>query len=328
MPELSTNELKEVAKRIVLNQGNKYIKELLRQNDVKIGKNKSEFLENLLQGIQDGLIDQEKIDAWLQSIEGWGNQHVYLFTPPQITSADAEAAALASDFVDLFDVPENYEFPDTLTLRAANIDATEISFGWREGRDSWIRSKSKDFRDELDGEEYEFRAYREKSERKLVRFVWQFDKPYCAVFITQANEKGVHEEIFETIWTDLALAGLCEQPLPKIPLTEAFTKLNNRPELKVNSVKLNVDGGHVNLVATAPKSGIHDIEQIRQAQMGIDAGLFTSSDGIFHFNEENLQNLSRQVKVEGSGTDSRIRIWAQCTREDVERIVAEIDTYR
>jgi len=328
MAELSKNELKEIAKSIVLNQGNKYIKELLRQNSVKIGKNKSEFLENLLQGIQDGSIDQEKIDAWLQSIEGWGNQHVYLFTAPEIASGDLEATVMASDFANLFDVPENYEFPDTLTLRAANIDATEISFGWREGRDSWIRSKSKDFREEQEGEEYEFRAYREKSERKLVRFVWQFDKPYCSVFITQANEKGVHEEIFETIWADLALAGLCEQPLPKISLTGAFTNLNNRPELKVNSVKLNVDGGHVNLVATAPQSGIHDIEPIRQAQMGIDAGQFTSSDGIFHFNEENLQNLSRQVKVEGSGTDSRIRIWAQCTREDVELIVAEISASR
>lgn len=328
MTDISKKELKEVAKKIVLSQGNKYIKELLRKNGVKIGKNKSEFLENLISGIEEGQINQEKIDAWLEETEGWGNQHVYLFETPQVSHQEVRNTILESPHAPLLENPELYDFPEELSLRTVNVNDGSVLLGWRQGRDSWVRSKAKDYREEVDGDEYEFRAYREKSERKLVRFLWEFGKPYCAVYITQANEEGLHDKILSQVWVDINNAGLCDNPLPKISLTSAFTKLNNRPELKVNSVKLNVDGGHVNLVATVPKTGIHDIEAIRQAQKGIDAEQFSSSDGVFHFSAENLEGISRLVKVEGAGTESRIRIWAQCTRADVDLIVEEINTSR
>jgi hypothetical protein len=328
MPELTTLQLKEIAGKIVLSQGNKFIKELLRKNDVKIGKNKEEFLVNLHQGIDDGFINQAKIDAWLSDIEGWGNQHVYLFELPPIEKDDLEAVMSASPYSAILEDHENYEFPEDLALKTASLNDTELSLGWREGKDSWVRSQAKDYRQELEGDEYEFRAYREKSERKIARFVWEFGKPFCAVYITHPNEHGVHEQVLAQVWADLNTFAVTGAPLQKISLSSSFSNLNQKPELKVNSVKLNVDGGHVNLVATAPQTGIHDIEAIRQAQIGIDANQFSSSDGIFHFNEENLPGLSKQVKVEGSGTDSRIRIWAQCTREDVGLIVNEVDASR
>lgn len=328
MTQLTQPQLKAVAEKIVLSQGNKFIKELLRRNNIKIGKNKDEFLVNLHQGIDDGLIDQAKIDEWLRDIEGWGNQHVYLFELPQIAINNLADAMNGSPYSAILEDHENYEFPEDLALKTATLSDAELSLGWREGRDSWVRARARDYRQEHDGDEYEFRAYREKSERKIARFLWEFDEPFCAIYITHPNEPGVHEQVLTQIWLDLSTLAVTPIPLQKISLSESFSRLNQKPELKVNSVKMNVDGGHVNLVATAPETGIHDVEAIRHAQNGIDANQFTSSDGVFHFNEENLPGLSKQVKVEGSGTDSRIRIWAQCTREEVGLIVSEVNASR
>jgi len=323
--EQQIKEAKEAAKRIVLTQGNKYIKELLRSNKAKIGKNKEEFLKNLLEAIDDGKLNKAKIDEWLGKTEGWGNQHIYLFKTPQIEPNTIPDLIKASETPDILDKSVNYEFPDELTLKVATLDTTEdLSLEWREGNDSWVRAKAKDYRNEIDGEEYEFRAYREKSERRVVRFRWVFKKMYCAVYISHANEKGVHEEILNQVWEDMAALGVVKGPLTKISLSNAFRKMNDKPELKVNSVRMAVDGGHVNLVATAPQSGIHDVQAIRQAKLGIDAKQFTTSDGMFHFNPKNTAKLENNLKVEGSGADSRIRIWAQCVKSDVDRIVEKI----
>jgi hypothetical protein len=324
MADLNVKDLKEIVERIVLSQGNKYIKELLRDNDVQIGKNKEDFLKNIFTGIDDGKIDQAKIDAWLEEIEGWGDQHVYLFSPPHVSKNEILGAISASKHSALLAKLVSYEFPAELSLRTINLTEDEVTFGWKQGRDIWLRAKSKDYQKDVGGENFEFRAFRETSERQLARFSWKFGTPHCAAYLTHANERGAHDSIFDVMWEDLKDLGFCPSPLQRTSLTSAFNSLNKKPELKVNSVRMNVDGGHVNLVATAPKMGIHDVAAIRQAQLGIDVNQFTSSDGVFHFNEYNLGNLSRPIKVEGSGTDSRIRLWAQCTRRDVSLIVNKI----
>ena len=76
-------ELKKLAKGIILGQGNIFIKELLRKENIKIGTNKEEFLENILKAIDDGDLIREHFDDWLKEVEGWGEQHIYLYKIPE-----------------------------------------------------------------------------------------------------------------------------------------------------------------------------------------------------------------------------------------------------
>ncbi|MFX7825231.1 hypothetical protein ABTK20_22785, partial [Acinetobacter baumannii] len=75
----SKEELKQIVGSIILSQGNDFIKELLRQNKIPIGTTKPEFGRNLSQAIETGALSQEMIEDWLRDVEGWGNQHVYLY---------------------------------------------------------------------------------------------------------------------------------------------------------------------------------------------------------------------------------------------------------
>jgi hypothetical protein len=66
------------------------------------------------------------------------------------------------------------------------------------------------------------------------------------------------------------------------------------------------------------------VEALREAHRGVEDANFTSADGTFGFLEDKYQDLSRTIKVQGYGLESRIRIWVQCKREDIFLILAVI----
>ena len=114
-PEEVAN-LKRLAAGIIRTQGNRFIKELLRDKGIRIGANKDDFERNLTEAIETGKLRLKDIDYWLSQVEGWGNQHVYLYkisttlrkdlTKPKIRQRVQDAAlehvwGLARDMPDL-----------------------------------------------------------------------------------------------------------------------------------------------------------------------------------------------------------------------------------
>src|ERR1700728_3071980 len=72
-------DLKRLAAGIIRAQGNRFIKDLLRGKDIRIGATKDEFEANLNEAIETGRLTLDDVRAWLAGVEGWGNQHVYLY---------------------------------------------------------------------------------------------------------------------------------------------------------------------------------------------------------------------------------------------------------
>ena len=72
-------DLKRLAAGIIRAQGNRFIKELLRDRKIRMGANKEDFNRNLNDAIETGRLRLDDVDRWLRRVEGWGNQHVYLY---------------------------------------------------------------------------------------------------------------------------------------------------------------------------------------------------------------------------------------------------------
>jgi hypothetical protein len=75
--------IRALASTAVLAQGNIFIRELLRRKELPIGSTKEDFETNLLRAIDTGELTLEDVSQWLDEVEGWGNQHVYLYSAPR-----------------------------------------------------------------------------------------------------------------------------------------------------------------------------------------------------------------------------------------------------
>jgi hypothetical protein len=321
---LGKSQLKKKVAQIVLAQGNVFIKDLLRSNKASIGNTKADFAENLAAAIDAGVLTQEVIETWLAEIEGWGNQHVYLFEPPTISRTKVRPTIEASKHAKLLDHKISYEFPDALALSTINFSGDHVSIAWHRSRGGWERAKSKDFQRDEGPDRFEYRAFRERFDRSVVRFEWRLGDPYCAIMVQLPNEDEEHEQALTRVWQDLGEVGLTRSPLNKIQLSPAFKRFSLTKEATVKSTRFTTHGGHVDLVATLSEGGIDDVEAVRNVRRGVEDASFATADGMFSFSAEKYEQLSRTIKMEGYGSESRLRIWVQCKREDVYTVLSVI----
>lgn len=319
------NKLKEAVRSVILTQGNEFIKELLRKHKIQIGTNKADFSRNLLAAIDAGTLTRPMIEDWLSEVEGWGNQHIYLFQPPQIENAEIKAKLAASNYGALIGTSVSYAFPAELELCATSLAADHFAIAWHKGTDGWERTPSKDFQQvNDDGELYKYNAYRQRFDRAVVRFAWRFADPYCAVMIQLPIDGDTHVEVHTQVQNDLKHIGIFEDDLVRIPLSQAFKTMTLNQDTVVQSTRMMTDGGHVDVVATLSEGGIGDVQALREARRGVDDKSFAGADGMFNFLPDKHPRLSRSVKVQGYGLESRIRIWVQCKREDVYEVLGVI----
>lgn len=315
--QLTKAQLKDAVQRIVLAQGNVFIRELLREHKIKLGLTKKDFQKNIDDAIDNGTFTQAMIEAWLVEVEGWGNQHVYMYEPPPLKAADARPLIEKSKFKSVIDKPVSYDFPATLSLTSIAVTAAGLSIVWHQSTTGWRRDEAKDYQDTVDGENYEFRAYRERFDRAVVRFEWRFADDYCAILLQLPHESGVHDVALAVVWADLASIGIAPQPLTKLALSKSFAKLSRDPKVVTQNSKRSVAGAFIILGSTMPSVGFNTVEPVRNVFKTVDDSKFKLADGIFAFDEKQHAGLDKLIKLQGYGEDSRLRIWVQCKRNEI-----------
>lgn len=317
------DRLKDAVRPVILAQGNIFIKELLRKHNIKIGTTKADFAKNLLEAIGEGTLTRPMIEAWLAEVEGWGNQHIYLFRAPSIKPAQVQEKLGTSRFASLAATTISHTFPDDLELSTIWTDREQVSIGWHKGLGGWERAIGKDYERSEDGELYKYQAYRRRFDRSVVRFAWRYKDPFCAIAIQLPLEGDVHDVAHALVRDDLKHIGIFDTDPARVPLSAAFKKMTLAKDSTTQSARLMTDGGHIDVVATS-SGGIAEVEPLRHARRGMDDKKFAGADGVFNFLTTQHGTLTRDIKVQGFGLESRIRIGVQCKREDVYLVLAAI----
>ena len=321
---LTKAELKELAHRVIVAQGNSFIKELLRANGAKIGTTKEDFAANLDAAIDADVITQEALEAWLAEVEGWGDQHLYLVEPPEIKPADFAKGIAASPYAGALAAVASLDFPDALELKHIALDKQGLSMVWHQRKEGWNRWKPKDFLQEDKLDLFRFEAYRQRFDRSIVRYEWRFDDPYCAILIHRNTEID-HDEVFAEVRATLKAIGAPDTPSVRIQLSQAM-KIAAAKGKGVHSTRFELDSGYVEMASTLPEGGIDAVEPVRLVLHSVDASQFDRAQGMLHFAAEE-HGMSRRIAVQVYGSEGRLRIWAQCKREDVFQILAYLWGY-
>lgn len=313
---LTKAQLKDTVRTIVLLQGNDFIKELLRQNGVKIGTTKNDFAKNIAEAIDAEALTQAKIEAWLDDIEGWGNQHIYLFEAPEIEAAALAGIFEASAHASLVGAPQSYSFPRDLELSNILLDGQSLSLVWHLGKEGWDRAKTKDFMQDDGLDQYRYEAYRRRMDRSVVRFEWRFFDPHCAILIHR-NKDIDHTVALAVVWSVLQALAIVAAPRPRLSLTQAVKSASKEKGTK--STRLEADGGFVDLVSTLEDGGIDKVAAVRHARHAMNDDEFARAQGIFALGE--AEKLAQAMSVQVYGSEGRVRLWAQCKRDDVHAVI-------
>lgn len=324
MTQLTAQQLKELANRVVVAQGNVFIKELLRTSGAKIGATKEDFADNLNAAIDEGLVTQEMLEAWLAEVEGWGDQHLYLVVPPQLAPDALGNGIAASPYAAALGTVASLDFPDALELKHIDLGTDALSMVWHQRKQGWNRWRAKDHVEEEGLERYRFDAFRQRFDRSIVRYEWSFADRYAAILIHRNTEID-HDAVFADVRAGLNVIGCPDTAIVRIPLSDAVKTASTRDK-GVHLTRFEDDSGYVEMASTLPEGGIASVESVRLALHAVDTSAFDRAQGVLHFAAEE-HGVSRRIAVQIYGSEARVRIWAQCKREDVRQILTYLWDY-
>ncbi len=300
------------------------IQGLLEQHGLAKSGKKEELKERVTKALDDGTIAAEALVAHLDHVEGWGNQHVYLYKSPpgeqktwkkhvdviqKLTDAGAEH---------LFNQTRPLVLPDEPTLSTVEWTIRRVRFVWVEKREWEMRLEDEDA--EEDGILY--KAYLPQVARGIMAFDWNLVSGEAALMI-QRLPSG---EQYDAIRADY------EAELEKFIDIENFTRVRARRAIRklekaAEVLNRKVDhetrsGGKASFTSKGRKTDAYADKDLKKSRDAL-GGQTISILGNFYFRPK-AKRLDRNIHIKVYSKDQRIAIFGECTEEEVTYVLSRI----
>ncbi|MDP2885123.1 MAG: hypothetical protein Q8P51_08915 [Ignavibacteria bacterium] len=338
--------LKRLAAGIIKSQGNRFVKELLRNKDIRIGENKNDFERNLTEAIQTGALRLDDVKNWLKDVEGWGNQHVYLYKisttlRKDLTKPKIRARVESAGLKELWDKETVLEFPDEPQLSSIAFDDLALRLLWQESSPGWTAEPEKNYEKEEGLDMYEYRAYRKIETRAITRFEAHLDTGIAGLFIANPIQDEEHQKAFNKAKRVIGLL-MNFQSLERaqVDISAVSRNLdqgnipnsnNQVPEVKAQRSRLASGGAYVEFAANSKDKAYWEepaIQNVRKAVKTQQLKAFHGGDGVFNFQaSSDPGGLTRTLRVQLYGDGNRVRLWAQMNADEVWTILAKLCRY-
>lgn len=338
-------DLKRLTAGIIRAQGNRFIKVLLREKKksipIPIGTNKADFERNLNRAIEKGDLRLAEVEKWLKDVEGWGNQHVYLFnistslrkelTKPKIQ----QKVEAKSELAGVWDKTTVMEFPDEPTLTSISFESPVLRLVWQEAAPTWVAAPELNFLWEDDLDTIEYRAYRKVEWRSIDRFEAHLDLGLAGIFIARPIQEEGHEKALAEvqrvlgaldIWPALDRTRCNLRDISKnLDQRNVPTNRNSEPSVRAQKSRLSSGGSYVEFAANDSGKAYWEapaVQDVRNAVRSRQLADFEGTEGVFLF------QTPRPVRVQLYGKDNRIRFRAEMVSSEVWSILQELSTYQ
>ena len=333
----------QIAETIVKVQGNIFIKELLREkkradSTIRIGVTKEEILSNLVEAIKQGKISRQDLDAWVQEVEGWGKQHIYpyraaadLADAPFWKSADAlkhrlKKTILASAWTET----TRLTFPQELALASVNYKDARFEVIWHERFEHWNRDKARDpGREVIDGDLYEFRAYRQELARSVMRFVL-IPSERAALFlqipladpeheIARGKARDTLREVFP--WNQLTPVNISRAIKE---LDQAELNMGDHGQVRAQNTKFAASGATVEFDADPGNQVWKNVPAVRSVRRALESKSFTGDSGKFRVRLDSGEGMNREVIMSLNGKGKRVYLHSGMTADEAWIVLNQV----
>lgn len=342
-----TSEMRRLVAGIIRAQGNSFIKELLRSLDIPLGATKDAFEKNLMAAIDDGILTIDHIEEWSNRVEGWGNQHIYLYrlTPSllrSLTTGKIQKAVKAAGYERVWDKKTILEYPEDPELTSISWHNNVLRIVWQEATPGWTPVKEKNYIAIEGLDTYEYRAYRLLERRAFTRFEADKSLGLAALFIADPITGPEHQKSIDEAKAVIAqllnLQSLEDAQLDMAIVSRTIDQKNvptiktPNPPIKTQRSKLASGGAYVEFAANdanASYASTPAVNDVRKSIKPAQLKKFKGSNGVFWFEPSvgKRRPLADRRRVELHGRDKRIRVRAQMERHEIWTILETISRY-
>lgn len=336
----------KIAQSIAHSQGGIFIRELLREKQkigipVKIGADKESSLKNLYEAILQQQITLDDLQEWVLQVEGWGKQHVYLYVLPEQfvqgktlgNLGEIEKAILASKYSKYLGADDDYSFPHQLKLRQILVAKDGLEIVWKRRTAGTVRDEKKDPpKKTINGDNYEFRAYRVTPARSVMRFLVRPDLKMAAMFIQlplgeeHADAFRRAEQIMKEVFSLKALTRLkMSMAIKKLDGIDLKASGQSIPKLEAHRTKFTTQGASVEFSADTNLTGWKQVASVRRVRKSLKIDDFEGESGSFNVHLSDVKGMKRTIQMAISGKTDRIYFRAQMTAEEILNLLCQIE---
>jgi hypothetical protein len=303
-----------------------WTQEFLRSRELVFSGTKDELRGRVEQYLREGAVQATDLVALLDSIEGWGDQHVYLYTASEAllavlsdeTRLRRELRNHGSDGVLNRRVP--LIVPAVPTLSTVDWSAHRVRFLWVEKRLWRDRSPEEDREDGT----FEFDAYQVKESRGVVSFSCDLVSGTAELLIQRlpsGNNYLAEKTRFETHLGELiTISGLeC------CPISRAIKKIDEVKRIRKRSSELSTALGYrITYTSRSRKDDVYSDPDIRKARRALGK-LAAGRLGNFYMPTDD--GNPREIHVKLYAKDQRVGIFGECTETEVRYVLSEVRRY-
>ena len=308
------------------------ISDFLQSLELPYSGNKEALRERVVTAVRDGVTTQAEIVDLLNQIEGWGNQHVYLYQTsaeqrrPWRTEGRARQRLARIDAGELMNERLPIVLPEEPTLVSVEWSAERVRFVWVEKR---AFTKRREDLDHIEGDIEDatepgtiiFKAFEGKVQRAVTTFDWNLANGNAALLIHQLQTGENYVDIRNQYETAIdAAVGI--RGFQRIRISRAIQRLVESDETRNRQVEEATEiGGQARLTSGGRADDITDDPGLVGARNGL--GNAVPVMGNFYWLEAE-PNLEREVRTKLYATDQRVGIFKQCTETEVRHVLSRI----
>lgn len=336
-------DLKRLAAGIIRAQGNRFVKDLLRSKDIHIGANKDEFQANLTAAIESGELTLTDVRAWLASVEGWGDQHVYLYNISstlrrELTEPKIRQRVSRAKLHRFWNGETALAFPEEPQLTSISFYDSVLRLVWQEASPDWAPAPEKNYQKEEGLDVYEYRAFRKVEWRAITRFEAHMKEGIAGLFIADPIQGPEHQAAIQEARRVLRLlmdVDALERGRMDIAVISRNLDQQNvpnnktpSPQVKAQRSRLTSGGASVEFAANSTDKAYWEepaIQDVRNSVRPQQLRSFQGADGVFVFQKNSL-GLTRPLRVQLYGKERRVRLRAQMELSEVWAILTKLST--
>jgi hypothetical protein len=328
----TTREEKESLLDFVIARKKEFVQEFLRDRKLAFSGTKEEMRSRLEQYIVAGKVSIDELVAFLDSVEGWGNQHVFLYrAPPKATKLwsseeNARAVLRKHKLENLFNRPRPVLIPDEPQLSTIEWTRKRVRFLWVQRRVWHTRLEGMDLEDE-DDPDIEYRAYKRHEERAISHFDWHFLGGQSMLLLrayTGADyqqDKSEYENLLEPL---VGLSDFTELGLDKVIKTLRESDEVRRRETDFKTI----EGSGIRLTSSSSDRDTLADPLVRKLSDDLVESAISGRFGNFYWKPCNEldREIAVRIYVDHQGS-SRVNIPVQCTEEEVLYVLSRIRAF-